>query len=419
MKRCPKCSRTFPDENQKFCTVDGGLLMHDPPAPTFDPNLTVSTTSRELPPLGEIDASEAPTSVQLPNMAATITSFGSGNVTPTGPTGAPTSADLVAPVMPAPTADIVPPAQPTSQPLVAPSAPTANIAPPAQPTSQPLAAPATPVAAPAPPKKKSAMPWIIVGLLVLLVLGGGGATAAYFFALKPWLEARNARTNAPVMTNEKSNTNNNGANTNSESPANTNSEPKKESIFMPPANAVKFENSKASLDGKLLDHYVDFSFYYLNSWAKDPKAGATSFVKVERRLPPDLTQENVAVGYYESKGTFELDKDSFPKLVESYSADYSKRFPNYRKISEGPTKVNSLDAYEFRFEGLSKGTEKGDIKFWGRAIFLPTGNNGDMNGVTLLMFTTSLAPELQDVRDVGVKCELPVILYSFRFGANH
>src|SRR5882724_11374858 len=39
MKRCQKCSRTFPDENQKFCTFDGGLLMAD--QPTFDPNRTI------------------------------------------------------------------------------------------------------------------------------------------------------------------------------------------------------------------------------------------------------------------------------------------------------------------------------------------------------------------------------------------
>ena len=45
MKRCPKCNRTFPEEAQKFCTVDGGLLITDP---TFDPNLTVRATSAEL-----------------------------------------------------------------------------------------------------------------------------------------------------------------------------------------------------------------------------------------------------------------------------------------------------------------------------------------------------------------------------------
>ena len=45
MKSCPKCNRTFPDEGQKFCTFDGGLLI----APqTFDPNATIRATSMDL-----------------------------------------------------------------------------------------------------------------------------------------------------------------------------------------------------------------------------------------------------------------------------------------------------------------------------------------------------------------------------------
>src|SRR2546428_10880440 len=164
MKRCQKCSRTFPDETQKFCTFDGGLLMHDQPAPV-DPNLSVRATSKELtPPAGGTEASEAPTSVQLPNVDATIASFGSGTLkeTPTGPTGVPTSSDLVAPGGSAPTADVAP----------------------FQPTSQPLARPASPA------KKRSVMPWILAGLIVLLLLGGGVAARGVFFVLNPLLEAR-------------------------------------------------------------------------------------------------------------------------------------------------------------------------------------------------------------------------------------
>ena len=47
MKSCPKCNRTFPDEGQKFCTFDGGLLI----APqTFDPNVTIRQTTGEIAP---------------------------------------------------------------------------------------------------------------------------------------------------------------------------------------------------------------------------------------------------------------------------------------------------------------------------------------------------------------------------------
>src|ERR687897_1433962 len=65
MKSCPKCNRTFPDEGQKFCTFDGGLLI----APqTFDPNATMRATSIDL----NAPASERPTSRDLPDQNATI-----------------------------------------------------------------------------------------------------------------------------------------------------------------------------------------------------------------------------------------------------------------------------------------------------------------------------------------------------------
>ncbi len=101
--------------------------------------------------------------------------------------------------------------------------------------------------------------------------------------------------------------------------------------------------------------------------------------------------------------------------MEVLSKTLGSNFPEYRKVSEGPTKVNSLDGYEFRFVSVSKGTEKGDIQIWGRVIFLPTGVAGEQAGATLIMLATSLAPELSGVEDVGVKGQMPVILESFRF----
>ena len=84
MKSCPKCNRTFPDEGQKFCTFDGGLLI----APqTFDPNLTIRATAADVTP-----QAEKATSRDLPDPNATIadSSFASTvalprNTAPTGP----------------------------------------------------------------------------------------------------------------------------------------------------------------------------------------------------------------------------------------------------------------------------------------------------------------------------------------------
>ena len=97
------------------------------------------------------------------------------------------------------------------------------------------------------------------------------------------------------------------------------------------------------------------------------------------------------------------------------SAQFEKNFPGYSKVSEGETKVGIYDGYEFRFEGMSRNTTKGDLKLWGRLIFLPPVDGGK-DGVTLLMLATSLAPELRSVNDVGAKGELPMMLESFRFG---
>ena len=130
----------------------------------------------------------------------------------------------------------------------------------------------------------------------------------------------------------------------------------------------------------------------------DPKAGvagASNFAKVERRLPPDFTQENFAVGWYTSKGTFAGDEATYPQLVEILGASLAKGFPEYRKVSEGPSKVNSLDGYEFRLRAL-EGKREGDITF-GAACVLPSGVPRP-DGATLIMLATSLAPEYRACR---------------------
>ncbi len=374
MKRCPKCNRTFPDDNQKFCTVDGGLLVAD----AFDPNATVMS-------------SPAPPARQAGSKPEDIHTSGAPTITlnkNTGPTGSQTFGK--------PT----PPPQPQSAPLP-------------QPPSGPLA----PGQA-APPRKKSKLPLVLGILAILFVLGVGAAAAAFFLVIKPKLDEMDRERGVVTLNNQNDSANEN-ANTTANTEANNNSEvTNTQPEFVPPPDAVQLMSSNSNLDGKLAEHYFDFSFYYPNSWVVDPKAGvpgATSFAKVERSLPPDFTQENFSVGWYDSKGTFAADEANFPRLVETLSASLS-RLPEYRKVSEGPTKVNTLDGYEFRYVGLSKGTEKGDIQLWGRVIFLPPGVEGETTGATLSMLTTSLAPELSGVDDVGAQGQMPIILESFRFG---
>lgn len=447
MKRCPKCNRTFPDDSQKFCTVDGGLLVSgDQP---FDPNATIQGSANLLLPVEA--PPEKPVSSRPPDFSETIATPSSAPtvVLPkkTGPTGQPTASNLQPPpqttpptppaqksALPAQPSAPLPPSQaatlppsqtaplpPSQQSQPAPSAPlppthTAPLPTPKQASSAPL--PQAPPVAAAPPPKKSKLPLVLGILAILLVLGIGGVVAAFFLVVKPRLAQMNTNRGV-VVENPNANTNTNtntNENTNTSQPT---PEPEKtQPEFVAPPDSTRFANATAGLDPKLAEHYLDFSFYYPNGWTPDPKAGktgASNFVRVERRLPPDFMQENFAVGWYTSKGTFADDETVYPERVEALSNTLATRFPEYRKVSEGPTKVNSLDGYEFRFVSLSKGTEKGDIQIWGRVIFLPTGVAGDQAGATLIMLATSLAPELSSVDDVGVKGQMPVILESFRF----
>jgi len=365
----------------------------------FDPNATFRSSAASTPPstpppatppsLSQtvIDKASAPTQTDFGATIATSSSAPTA-VLPkdTGPTGARTIVDRAAPAAPASVAPV--PAQQTS--------------------ALPKATPSVPIRPPR-AETKSKMPLIVGILLVLLVLGAGAVAAVFFLVIKPRLNE--VRSEPVATTPTKTETTNSNTSVTVE-------KPKTEPEFVAPPNTVKFENSNAGLDGKLAEHYFDFSFYYPSSWTVVPKSpsGAASFVKVERRLPPDFTQENFAVGWYDnSKGTFAADEAGFKQRVEDLSNRLAKTLPEYRKVSEGPVKVNSLDGYEFRFVSLSKGTEKGDLQLWGRVIFLPRGE-GESTGAILSMLTTSLAPELSGVDDVGQKGELPVVLESFRFG---
>jgi hypothetical protein len=406
MKRCPKCNRAFPDDNQKFCTIDGGLLVVADKS--FDPNATIQSSRAPFAP-----AKEEPPTPESDFGATIATSSSAPTVVfpkDTGPTGSPTAANLHQQPQQAPRPSApVPPTQ-----AAAPRTDGASLPPRTQSAPLPQAPSGPASMAAAAPKKKSKLPLILGILAILLIFGVGAVVAAFFLVIKPRLQPQDSEP-AVVVTNPQPE----NVNTNATAPAPTSETQPVESEFVAPPNTTKFENSAASLDGKLAEHYVDFSFYYPDSWAPDPKAGVAgsgNFAKVERRLPPDFTQENFAVRWYESKGTYDADLPDFPKQVEDFSASLAKAFPGYRKVSEGPTKINSLDAYEFRWVGLSKGTEKGDLQLWGRVVFVPTGVAGDNNGVILTMFTTSLAPELSSVEDVGAQGEMPVILESFRFG---
>ncbi len=388
MKRCPKCNRAFPDESQKFCTVDGGLLITDS---TFDPNLTVRSTSSDLQgqrPQNPYD--QGATSRELPDPGQTVA------IPPNAPTA-------VFPRNTGPTRAQAAPGLAATPPQVQPQV---------QPAPEVGATTFQPQA-----RKKSKLPLILGVLALLFVLGAGGLTVFFFFVVKPRLAEFQGRAveiaeeTTPV---EDANTNTAPAETNTPA-VETEPEP-----FVPSADLVKFENSKDKLDGKLAENYVAFSFYYPRSWELNPSSGAGTFAKVERTEEDDsgiYLLESARFNWYVSNGDFESDIPVFPERVKSLESQIIDSYPGYEKVMEGETKVNSLPAYEFRFKGVFKDTGRGDLPYWGRVIFVPRGK-GEKTGAVITLLATSLAPQLSGVEDVGEKGDTPVILESFRFGTN-
>jgi hypothetical protein len=440
MKRCPKCNRTYSTDTQKFCTHDGGLLfvieddldktvqfdsskvrdaVQKPTTrdlgaqtPHFDPEATV-VSQRPSPPAATEHPRARDTGSLTPQPTQHAISMPSAATTSTGPMAPPPSEPPVsAPPPPAQASAPLPPTQVVSGPI-APPAQTPVSGPIAPPPAVAAAQPSQPLpqsSAAAPAKKRSKLPLILGLLVVLFVLGVGVIAAAYFVVVRPRLAARTPET--PVVTAPAQPEP--GIPTTNSTPAEPSKPSNEPPPYNPPADAVQYVNSRDQLSGKLADNFVAFNFYYPNRWVKVPST--ENFVTVERRLPPDFTQERLGVApWYAPSDTTTFDDAFFQTLVAKDDANFAKNYPEYHKVSEGPVKIGSYDGYELRFDSTSRGTDKGDLTIWGREIFFPP-RDGERTGVKLLILTTSLAPELKSMDDVGVKGELPMLLESFRFG---
>ncbi|HYM48373.1 MAG TPA: hypothetical protein VES91_07815, partial [Burkholderiaceae bacterium] len=299
MRRCPKCNRTYSTDTQKFCTHDGGLLF---------------TVQAELTETVQFDSSKVRDAVAKPTTRdlseqqaatfdpeATVVSSGvndgtqqvktrdTGSLEPPSPTqyyGAPPSQPSTGPVAPpsvTPSGPIPPP--PTSAPLPPQQSASGPIPPPPQ--AQAAAAHPSQPLPPAAQKKKSKLP-LVLGLLAVLLIFfvGAVAVAGYFLWYKP--EAR-ARERVVITEPSQPSSSLPSTATPSEASVPSNEPPP----YNAPADAVQFVNSTEELSSRLAENFVAFSFYYPNRWTKVPSP--ENFVAVERRLPPDFTQERFAV----------------------------------------------------------------------------------------------------------------------------
>lgn len=233
------------------------------------------------------------------------------------------------------------------------------------------------------PPKKSKTPWIIggvVGCLLLIVV------AVVLFGVAGYFISKS------------------GGNSNV---ANTNSAP-------PDVETKRYVNSREGLSGTLAQNYVDFSFEYPADWKLDPKP-EPSFVRVEKTGDDQITIENFSVGWLTTPPGASDNQQLLAQAVNQLSAQVSSNFPNYKKISDGPTEFNGYDGYELKFQGAANPNTPNEIPFWGRIIVLPS-ESGDNKGVSIILLATGKADGVEGISDVGEKGELPIIVNSFKMG---
>ena len=184
------------------------------------------------------------------------------------------------------------------------------------------------------------------------------------------------------------------------------------SISQPP-ETIFFENNRQNLKGLLLRNFAGFSLYYPESWTRNETDN--KFLDISKKSTNGLPVEQLLIGYYESRGTLQSDREILPVLVENSNRDLKKIIPNYQVLSEGETKINGgWKAYEVKFQGGGS-TKKGEEKLilWGRRFWIPAARPGTSSGYLVTLLATSLSPDVTGVDDVGVKGDLAKILETF------
>lgn len=179
-----------------------------------------------------------------------------------------------------------------------------------------------------------------------------------------------------------------------------------------------YVNTIDALPEEMKPKFVPFTFNYPEKFAVIPD-DEVNFIKVEESITDPVqgtfTLENFAVGnMIANPEPFPgMDQELiYPMLLEQLGAQFAQGLPNYQKISEAPEKVAGLSGRSALFQAEFKGTDKGDIKFFGKILLVR--QPGKERGVVIIMMATSLEPEIKDAADVGVKGDLGAILKSFQ-----
>lgn len=180
-----------------------------------------------------------------------------------------------------------------------------------------------------------------------------------------------------------------------------------------PANTNYFQNNKDRLSSEAAKNFLGFSLFYPQSWKLNETKN--NFLDVSRTDDNNLPVEQMLVSYYDSKGTFNADRELFPKLLEKSNSDLKKALGDYQIISQGETVIQNgrWQAFEARFESAGAAPNGEKITLWGRRLWVPAQLTGLKNGYVITMLATSLSNDVKSVQDVGVKGELSNILETF------
>ncbi len=248
----------------------------------------------------------------------------------------------------------------------------------------------------------------ILGVLILAVVGW--FFWAYFLNRPPASQIVEVPTESVFPTPEEV------VNANMPTPQEIEVPPLPRTIPQPP-NTEYFQNAKENLKGDLAKNFLGFSLYYPKDWKQNDAKG--KFLDISKDAASGTMVEQMLVSYYDSKGTYKADTESFPALVEETNTTLKEIVPNYEVVSEGEKTVNNgWRTYEVKFKGSGKTANGETITLWGRRLFIPTARPGMKNGYVVTMLATSLSPDVKNVDDVGVNGELSTILESFEPNQN-
>lgn len=178
---------------------------------------------------------------------------------------------------------------------------------------------------------------------------------------------------------------------------------------------AQYTNSREGRTGNLAENYVDFSFDYPKTWTiKTQDPDNINFVTAEHSVG-GKTFENLNVGYFSPAPTEEQNQELYRQVLGQIEGQFSQQFRDFRKVTDGPTKVGPYDGHNALYDGWVQ-VDGQRVNVFVRAIFIPAPGGG--KGVSMMMIGTSLNPDLQKADDLGTKGELPVLLESFRFGSS-